>query len=359
MDLIEFPRSISMSSPSPTASYWCYQCTRTVTVSCEDDEVVCPNCDGGFIQAVDPTDFSPEPPIRFDSPRTGFSTRRRRNGSSFNPLVVLRTPQEQSPSRSYELYYDDGAGSGLRQLPPTMSESLLGSGFELMLDRLSQIGFNLWARPENPPASKHAVASLPTVQIETGHVELESHCAVCKDAFTLGSEAREMPCKHIYHTDCILPWLNLHSSCPVCRHELPTDDPDVVPGRPEAVGLTIWRLPGGGFALGRFVGGGESQMPGVFSEVDGGLSFSGGGGGVGTGNDWGPWVRRRRGGGGLRRFLGNLGSIFRRVGRPGSESGGSVVRRSESISETGSGHSFFGRYVLRRNRSRDLVPVQQ
>ena len=48
----------------------------------------------------------------------------------------------------------------------------------------------------------------------------------CREDFAAGDEAHIMPCSdhHMFHPPCLAPWLSEHNSCPMCRHELPTDD---------------------------------------------------------------------------------------------------------------------------------------
>lgn len=45
-------------------------------------------------------------------------------------------------------------------------------------------------------------------------------CPVCMDDFNVGDEVVRVPCKHVFHPDCIVPWLKTNGSCPVCRFSL-------------------------------------------------------------------------------------------------------------------------------------------
>lgn len=75
------------------------------------------------------------------------------------------------------------------------------------------------------PASKSSIEAIPTIEVSDSLLEDDPFllCAVCKDQFEVGVEAKELPCKHLYHPDCILPWLAQHNSCPLCRFRLPTE----------------------------------------------------------------------------------------------------------------------------------------
>ncbi|KAM3399717.1 hypothetical protein ACQJBY_004879 [Aegilops geniculata] len=363
------------SSPaaSASASYWCYSCDRFVRAAAAPEgggDVACPDCGGGFLEEMRRT---PPAPAYLRRPRAHHANdlrlRRSRRAAAaaaaaasaggggdrapFNPVIVLRRSAlgagaaagedngdddgALAAASSFELFYDDGAGSGLRPLPESMSDFLMGSGFERLLGQLAQIeAGGLTRARETPPASKAAVESMPTVAIAASHVAADCHCAVCKEPFELGAEAREMPCAHIYHEDCILPWLQLRNSCPVCRHEMPTD---TAAARSQAasaggaeeettVGLTIWRLPGGGFAVGRFAGGRrpeERELPVVYTEMDGGFNH----GGAPRRISWGSRQSRSTERSAIRRVFRNMFACFGRGHSAGSHASSSQMRPEE------------------------------
>ncbi|CAE5965848.1 unnamed protein product [Arabidopsis arenosa] len=79
----------------------------------------------------------------------------------------------------------------------------------------------------NPPAAKSVIQDLPVVELTVEELNKGNIvCAVCKDEMVVEEKVRRLPCSHFYHGDCIMPWLGIRNTCPVCRYELPTDDID-------------------------------------------------------------------------------------------------------------------------------------
>ncbi|MBA0602647.1 hypothetical protein Golax_000799 [Gossypium laxum] len=265
--------------------YWCYMCSRVVNPTTEP-EIQCPLCDSGFLEEVgsirshsninhaaidteSPNSLSLWAPIVLglmgSSSQLRIASRdqvtqddelgrevesliRRRTSSSALPLRMLQGMRTVAAASESE---NGGNGSGRMILfDPINDEALvvqgsfdvtnrvqthnpshrsagsfgdyiMGPGWDLLLQYLSENDPN---RHGTLPAWKEAVEAMPTVTVN-GNVQ----CAICLEDIEIGNEAKEMPCEHKFHDGCIIPWLELHNSCPVCRFQLPLDDSKTEP----------------------------------------------------------------------------------------------------------------------------------
>ncbi|XP_075482299.1 E3 ubiquitin-protein ligase RING1-like [Primulina tabacum] len=253
-----------MSSPGTIAAaapqlYFCYQCERQVSITPEplpEAELVCPICQGGFLEESDtapPSNTNNVGPNRsfeeslppfpfifssssgsggleaFDDLSALFGDR---SPNEFNPYAFLNNYINNLEARgaNIQLVFETPGGGGTGggavdfRLPTNLGDYFMGPGLEQLIQQLAENDPNRYG---TPPASKSVMEGLPDIKISDEMLASDSsQCAVCKDSFELNELAKQMPCKHIYHRDCIVPWLELHNSCPVCRYELPTDDQD-------------------------------------------------------------------------------------------------------------------------------------
>ncbi|KAL5582047.1 hypothetical protein UlMin_014489 [Ulmus minor] len=100
----------------------------------------------------------------------------------------------------------------------------IGVEFESLFDQFIESESSLKG---SPPASKSVVENLPLVELTMEELQKDDVvCAVCKDGILVKEKVKRLPCCHYFHGDCIVPWLGIRNTCPVCRYELPTDDPD-------------------------------------------------------------------------------------------------------------------------------------
>ena len=71
-----------------------------------------------------------------------------------------------------------------------------------------------------PPLPRKQIDEIPTTSVTQSHVDSKLQCSVCWEDFKLSEPVKQLPCQHLYHAPCIVPWLELHGTCPICRQSL-------------------------------------------------------------------------------------------------------------------------------------------
>ncbi|KAL9420897.1 hypothetical protein AB3S75_038466 [Citrus x aurantiifolia] len=171
---------MSTSSSSVRLTYWCHECDMSVSLVFSTtvttlplQEVLCPQCQTHFLEHMES--------INPDSPNLLTLQQQLTTDIDFNSLQFDYGCEGNDPSNSVASGLDNSSSVGMRMNSVEISESLS-----------------------------------------------QESCAICKDEFSLHSEAKQLPCNHLYHSECILPWLSHQSSCPLCRFQLPMINPSNV-----------------------------------------------------------------------------------------------------------------------------------
>ena len=78
---------------------------------------------------------------------------------------------------------------------------------------------------ENPTDSA-IVSELPETKIEDIN-KLDNdkkNCVICMEDFKKGDKSTNLPCLHMFHTNCIQNWLKTQNTCPICKYKLTQDN---------------------------------------------------------------------------------------------------------------------------------------
>ncbi|ESW20489.1 hypothetical protein PHAVU_006G213500 [Phaseolus vulgaris] len=200
--------------------FWCLYCQRTVRLPfTNSDGSICPYCFHHLRYELDisrprllmnvPNNLQPSPATQLlDSLALVLDPPlRRQNNNHFNTTTQWETENEHGS--------DHHAWITLRFPRPTRADRPIFSDDDFINGVIENSN-----RTRPPPAASSAISALPVVKLTQAHLASDPNCPVCKDEFEVEMEARELPCKHFYHSDCIIPWLRMHNTCPVCRYEL-------------------------------------------------------------------------------------------------------------------------------------------
>lgn len=228
---------------------YCYQCAQQCSVRNSDEgrdmgepPYRCDRCGGDFLELVggeERTPVSVSPPATHENNAVqilggivegrpsiaatqGDAGQGRGVVSSLIDTVTtaIQRLNGRSGIHTAVLHFSSSGGHDWGVLPSGLIQLTNFSGadpFDAIIAHLGELH-----EPQHVPADPRVVENLPRTRFETrgNCIESGEPCVICQDGFQQEDVLLDLPCGHSFHEGCILPWLQGHNTCPVCREVL-------------------------------------------------------------------------------------------------------------------------------------------
>ena len=269
--------------------YWCFNCNSECKIKIikenedNDEEYQCTKCDSTFIEEISNEDNPKDFHIEQTQSNNSTNSININNLTNFdlsinnvNSINITNTPTNSNNENTNDEY---GMNDTLLFLPSTVhykirgnntirnTNNIFNSSFNHIITEIVTsnnnnnifISRNLITRNSpilsflsnhnndnqfenllniimsfdsmhkgNPPASQRAIDNLKKIEIDENNIKNlnEELCNVCLEDYKIGQISNKLDCGHYFHDKCILQWLKMRNTCPVCRTELESNDPN-------------------------------------------------------------------------------------------------------------------------------------
>ena len=226
--------------------YWCFTCNQECQVeNNSENDFQCTRCKSTFIEEITqdnaPQNYHPSLPQNTSQTQQNNNTQEENliflpstvNCVVFNenqPLSALPSIMNNfggfmNQIFNSNIFLTNNLFNGNVPLMAFLTNHNNDAQFENFLNLIMTFEQNLRG---HPPASENAIKNLKKIDITKGNVDefKDLECNICLSPFEVGETVTKLDCGHDFHDKCILHWLQMHNTCPVCRSEMESNAPN-------------------------------------------------------------------------------------------------------------------------------------
>jgi hypothetical protein len=195
----------------------------------------CPTCSNSFCKEQNNDEFEK----KFDEKQNDININKNPNESNSNANIdrnfILFGMPGISPNNAGFVVVGRNEENNINESLNDEKDEIINIGLNFISNyiNLSDISsINVVRIPfeeeSNPPTSQDIINKLKHFKMEKEfykkNIEEDKFefpkCTICLMELSEGTDVILLPCEHIFHEKCIIKWLKVHNTCPLCRYEL-------------------------------------------------------------------------------------------------------------------------------------------